>query len=96
MEARLVPLPSPANPLATSVRIDGERIVVDRLTLHDPSLAAYVSERPADDRPALVERALKIGLTAPQPSQMVKLAEPVIGSPPRGEKVYAAHSAETN
>jgi len=41
-------------------------------------------------------KRLKIGLTAPQPSQMVKLAEPVIGSPPRGEKVYAAHSAETN
>src|SRR6059058_2324347 len=66
MEARLVPLPSPAKPAATSVRVDGERIVVDRLTLLDPSLAAYVSERPADDRPALVERALKIGLTALQ------------------------------
>ena len=66
MEARLVPLPSPANPLATSVRIDSERIVLARLTLLDTSLAAYVSERPADDRPALVERALKIGLTALQ------------------------------
>ena len=66
MEARLVPLPSPANPAATAVRVDGERIVVDRLTLVDPSLAAYVSERPAVDRPALVERALKIGLTALQ------------------------------
>ena len=44
----------------------GDRIVVDRLVLHDPSLAASLAERPADDRPALVERALRIGLIALQ------------------------------
>jgi hypothetical protein len=72
MEARLVQLPKPvhgplpAAPTATSVRVEGDRIVVDRLTLLDPALAAYVVERPAEDRPTLVERALKIGLTALQ------------------------------
>jgi hypothetical protein len=71
MEARtLVPLPTPAaagEPSAAvspRVRIDGDRIVVERLVLHDPALAAFVADRPPDDRPALVERALKIGLTA--------------------------------
>ena len=53
MEARLVSLPTPAATPATIVRLEGDRIVVDRLTLLDPGLAAYVAERPADDRPAL-------------------------------------------
>lgn len=66
MEARLVSLPTPAATPATMVRLEGDRIVVDRLTLIDPGLAAYVAERPADDRPALVQRALKIGLVALQ------------------------------
>jgi hypothetical protein len=66
MEARLVALPTPAAIPATSVRLEGDRIVVDRLTLLDPGLAAYVADRPADDRPELVERALKIGLVALQ------------------------------
>jgi len=63
----IVQLPtSPAGNGVGSVRIEGERIVVERLTLHDPGLAAFVAERPADDRPILVERALRIGLTALQ------------------------------
>jgi hypothetical protein len=63
MEARtLVPLPSA--PPVTRVVVDGERVVIERLVLHDPALAAFVGERAADDRPALVERALRIGLTA--------------------------------
>ncbi|MHB8459699.1 MAG: hypothetical protein ACYDAK_01285 [Candidatus Limnocylindrales bacterium] len=66
MEARLVSLPTPAVAPATIVRLEGDRIVVDRLTLVDPALAAFVAERPMDDRPALVERALKIGLVALQ------------------------------
>ncbi|MBF6606001.1 MAG: hypothetical protein IVW53_10510 [Chloroflexi bacterium] len=66
MEARLVSLPTPAAAPATIVRLEGDRIVVDRLTLVDPALAAFVAERPMDDRPALVERALKIGLVALQ------------------------------
>ena len=60
MEARLlVPLPS-----ATRVEIDGDRIVIERMVLHDPALAAALAERPADDHPAIVERALRIGLIA--------------------------------
>lgn len=66
MEARIVSLPTPAVLPATIVRTEGDRIVVDRLTLVDRGLAAFVAERPADDRPALVERALKIGLVALQ------------------------------
>ena len=51
---------------STRVRLDGERIVVDHLLLIDGGLAGFVAERPADDRPALVERALRIGLVALQ------------------------------
>ena len=50
----------------TLVRIEGPRIVVDRLVLHDAPLAAFLAERPADDRPDLVERAVRIGLLALQ------------------------------
>ena len=69
MEARtLVPLPSPGDlPSGTTrVQVLGDRVVVDRLVLHDPALAAYLDERPAEDRSALVERALRIGLMALQ------------------------------
>lgn len=48
----------------SSVRIDGDRIVVERLAVTDASLAAIVAERPAMDRPSFVERALRIGLLA--------------------------------
>jgi hypothetical protein len=67
MEARtLVPLPttSDAPAPATRVQVLGDRIVVDRLVVHDPALAASLGERPAEDRAALVERALRIGLIA--------------------------------
>jgi hypothetical protein len=63
--ARLVPLPSAPTRLV-SVRIDGDRLVVDRLVLDDSSLVAFVADRPADERAQLVERALRIGLTAIQ------------------------------
>jgi hypothetical protein len=48
------------------VRIDGDALVIEHLTFHDPTLATFVAERPADDRPTLIERALRIGLTALQ------------------------------
>jgi hypothetical protein len=51
---------------APSVRVDGARIVVERLALMDPVLAASLAEREPDERPAVVERALKIGLLALQ------------------------------
>jgi hypothetical protein len=63
--ARLVPLPSTSN-RQSSVRIDGDRLVVDHLVLDDSSLVAFVADRPADERAQLVERALRIGLTAIQ------------------------------
>ena len=78
MEARLLSLPTalplPAGAPApgaipargTSVRIDGEQIVVDRLVVTDPALAASLAERDEDERPAVVERALRIGLLALQ------------------------------
>ncbi len=59
MEAAVIPLHS-------SVRLEGDRIVIDRLTLSDPTLAAFLGERPAGDRGPLVERALRIGLIALQ------------------------------
>ena len=65
MEARIVQLPHLAEHLS-SVRVDGERIFLERFVLTDPALAAFLAERPGDDRPALVERALRIGLLALQ------------------------------
>ncbi|MDP9482551.1 MAG: hypothetical protein M3P84_04925, partial [Chloroflexota bacterium] len=56
-------LPTPTH---TQVRLDGDRIVVDGLNLVDAGLAGFIAERPAADRPALVERALRIGLVALQ------------------------------
>ncbi len=60
MEARILPLPT------TDIRVEPDRIVIDRLVVRDPSLAAIVAEHPAEDRPAFLERALRIGLTALQ------------------------------
>lgn len=62
MEARIVSFPS-AQP---AVRIAGDRIDVDRVTLTDGALAAWLGAQPADDHAILVERALRIGLTALQ------------------------------
>src|SRR2546421_3498655 len=65
MEAtKLVPLPSTqASPL---IRVEGDRVLIDRLTIADASVAAFVGERAAEERASLVERALRIGLTALQ------------------------------
>ncbi len=63
--ANIVQLPeSPAAP--DRVDVSGERIVIDHLSLVDSGLATFVRERPPDDRPALVSRALRIGLLALQ------------------------------
>ena len=61
-------LPSLSEPTALPprVRIDGDRILVERLVVRDPGLATFLSERPGDDLPALVDRALRIGLLALQ------------------------------
>src|SRR6478735_4479984 len=60
------PVTAEPSPLPTRVRVDGDRIVVERLVLADAGLAAYLADRPGDDRPAIVERALRIGLLALQ------------------------------
>jgi hypothetical protein len=62
MEARIVSLPG-STPL---VHVDGDRIVVERLVLADAALAASLAGREEADRPAVVERALRIGLIALQ------------------------------
>lgn len=66
---RSLPSPPPTvqpTTLPTRVLIDGDRIIAERLVVTDPGLAAFLAERPGDDRPALLERALKIGLVALQ------------------------------
>ncbi len=63
--ARLVPLPSqPAR--QAFVRVEADRLVVEHLVLADHALAAFVADRPAEERALLVERALRVGLTAIQ------------------------------
>src|SRR3972149_10803224 len=63
MEARIVALPNRPDP---SIRVDADRIPVDRPTLPAPGLAAWLSAQPEEDRGVIVERALRIGLTALQ------------------------------
>jgi hypothetical protein len=63
--ARLVQLPSAASRQA-SVRLEADRLVVEHLVLDDPALAAFVADRPVEERAALIERALRVGLTAIQ------------------------------
>ena len=63
--AKLVSLPSQqARP--ASVRLESNRLVVEHLVLDDHALAAFVADRPAEERALLVERALRVGLTAIQ------------------------------
>lgn len=63
MEARIVSLPTRPDP---AIRVEADRILVDRLTLPDPGLAAWLGEQPEEERGTVVERALRIGLTALQ------------------------------
>jgi hypothetical protein len=63
--ARLVPLPSTSN-RQSSVRLEVDRLVVERLVLDDSSLVAFVADRPPEERAELMEHALRIGLTAIQ------------------------------
>lgn len=50
----------------TRVRLERDRIVVERLVIRDEGLAAFIGERSAADRADLVERAVRIGLLALQ------------------------------
>lgn len=49
-----------------SVRIEGDRLVIEHLVLTDHSLASFVAGRAVEERSAVIERALRIGLTALQ------------------------------
>src|SRR5215218_8981262 len=62
MEARIVTFPT-SNP---GVHVVGDRIDVERVRLHDGPLAAWLAAQPPDDHAILVERAIRIGLTALQ------------------------------
>jgi hypothetical protein len=64
--ARLVQLAPPVPRASTSIACAGDRLVVEHLELLEPSLAAFVRDRTPEERPSLVERALRIGLTALQ------------------------------
>ena len=76
MEARTISFPTPAPipvapgpvavPRGPAVRVEGDRILVERLMLADAALAASLAERDEADRPAIVARALRIGLLAIQ------------------------------
>ncbi len=50
--------------MQTAVSLTADRLVVEHLELGDPDLVRFVSERPDEDRPELIERALRIGLLA--------------------------------
>jgi hypothetical protein len=64
MEARIVALPTV--PREPAIRVIGDHVVVDHLAVADAGLAGWLGDRPADEQPAIVERALRIGLLALQ------------------------------
>lgn len=66
MEAiRLVSLPTPDRP-EHHISVEGDRLTVDHLVIVDGQVAAFLGERVPEERPALLERALRIGVTALQ------------------------------
>jgi hypothetical protein len=60
---KLVPLPTQIGRLP-AIRVEATRVIVEHLVLDDHALAAFVADRPAEERALLVERALRVGLTA--------------------------------
>jgi hypothetical protein len=60
---KLVPLPTQIGRLP-AVRVEATRVIVEHLVLDDHALAAFVADRPVEERDLLVERALRVGLTA--------------------------------
>src|SRR3990170_8413071 len=63
MEPRLLPLPPRQGPAGS---VEPDRIVIERLVVQDEALAAWLRAQPPDDHAILVERAVRIGLTAIQ------------------------------
>ncbi len=72
------------------VRVEGDRILIEGLTVHDSGLATFLGERPADDRPDLVGRAVRIGLLALQDAGVTVNVDVV-----RGEFEKLMRQAET-
>ena len=62
MEARIVSFPT----IQPAVGVSGDRVDIERLAHHDGPLAGWLAAQPPDDHAILVERALRIGLTALQ------------------------------
>jgi hypothetical protein len=56
--------PDAASP--ARVRVEGDRIVIERLIVRDQALAGFMAERSPADRTDLAERAIRIGLLALQ------------------------------
>jgi hypothetical protein len=63
--ALLVPLPSQPT-RQPGIRVEADRLVVEHLVFDDAALVAFVAERPPEERAVLIERALRVGLTAIQ------------------------------
>jgi hypothetical protein len=57
--------PGPVDPSAV-VSVEGDRISIHGLVVVDAGAASFLAGRPVDDRSTIVERALRIGLTALQ------------------------------
>lgn len=56
----------PPDERPAEVSIDGDRVRIHELLLVDGGAAAFLAGRPTDERPAIVERAVRIGLMALQ------------------------------
>ena len=61
--ATIIALPSPTEP-SVRVRVSADGIHIADLTIIDAAAAAVVASRSPEARPGLIERALRIGLTA--------------------------------
>jgi hypothetical protein len=60
MEAAILPLRQPS----AAVRVEHDRLVIERLVVSDPAVIATLAERSPDELPAVLERAVRIGLLA--------------------------------
>lgn len=53
-------------PTPPAVTVSGDRVTIERLTIEDAAAATFLEERGADERVAITERAVRIGLSALQ------------------------------
>ncbi len=63
--ARVVPMPLRSVP-QPRVLLEGDRVVLEHLSIVDAGLSAFLAQKSEEDRPALLERAVRIGLLALQ------------------------------